>query len=160
MKKRYLIFVMVLLLSACSLDNDVPTVEIEIEDGIGAMDTVIDTMKEKLSDAGLSYYFDEYPGVLGTLCVFGQYGTSHGQSTNMAYVAEDGTKANFVFPNYGFGAEYYVAPREISFDENGENLTFTTQIIEGDQNGTTIWHNVVCTFDTVKLEMISMEAVG
>ena len=131
----------------------------------GRMEAVLEERKRLLEDLGLSYFYELYPGELGTLCVSGQMGTTHCTSTSMLYVSKDGTNIELVdlFPDYGFGACFYVSPRDIAFTDGGETLTFITPVKEMLDWETGLgrdWGDTLCTFDTVEMKMVSMEPLN
>lgn len=116
----------------------------------------------RLKGAGLSYYFNRYPGSHGTLAVYGQHGTPHGTSCMMLYVDQSGqqTRLDMLLPPYGFGTEYYLNPTEIQFDESGDQLTFVTpvkEILDWKAEITVKdWGETLCTFSTRTGEFVSM----
>ena len=135
---------------------DSPSVEEQ-----GSMDAVLQERERLLKNSGLSYFYELYPGELGTLCVSGQTGTTHGTATSMLYVSRDGTSVEIVdlLPHYGFGACYYVCPRDISFRDGGKTLTFITpvkEVLDWEQDLYRDWGDTLCEFDTQSGAMRSM----
>lgn len=140
------------------------------EERIGALtvaqdpvELALDRKEAELKEAGLSYSFDRYPGPLGTLAVYGQNGTPHGTSCHMLYVDKSGVQTDLVelLPAYGFGACYYVEPREIQFDESGDMLTFLSPIWEELETGESReWGDTLCTFQTLSGNMWSMQPLN
>lgn len=134
----------------------------------GSMEAVLEERKrllEGVERSGLSYFYELYPGELGTLCVSGQTGTTHGTSTSMLYVSKDGTCTELVdlLPNYGFGACYYVSPRDIAFADGGRTLTFITpvkEVLDWEKGQCRDWGDTRCTFDTVERKMVGMEPLN
>ena len=128
------------------------------------MAVVLEERKASLEQAGLSYFYELYPGEHGILCVSGQYGTTHGTSTSMRYVAEDGTCVEIadLLPNSGFGAWYYLSPRDIRFRDGGKTLTFITPVQETNWQTDEFrdWGDTLCEFDTQTGTMRSMTPLG
>lgn len=118
----------------------------------------LNRLEEDLKSSSLSYQFTCYPGPKGTLVVYGQGGTPHGSTCMMLYVDNRGqqTRIDLLLPNYGFGAQYYLQPEGITFDESGDLITFTTPIKETVENGEKDWGNTLCTFHTGTKELVSM----
>lgn len=126
------------------------------------VELALERTEAELQQAGLSYTFTRYPGPKGTLAVYSQGGTSHGNSCRMLYVHETGqqTQIDELFPSYGFGPQFYLNPRDVQFDAAGENLTFLTPVKE-EVNGETVeWGDTRCTFYTLNGTMLSMVPVG
>ena len=126
------------------------------------MEFVLEREEAQLQNSGLSHWFDRYPGPAGTVAVYGQGGTPHGSVCRMLYVAQNGRQVQIdeLLPHYGFGATYYLAPRDIALDETGTYLTFITPV-KSEENGETIdWGDTLCTVDTVSGRMISMEPLA
>ena len=126
------------------------------------VELALERKETELKEAGLSYTFTRYPGPKGTLAVYSQGGTPHGSSCMMLYVHETGkqTQLDELFPVCGFGAQYYLTPRDIQFDSAGESLTFLTPVKE-EVNGETVeWGDTRCTFNTLNGTMTSMVPVG
>lgn len=118
----------------------------------------LDRKEAELKASGLSYQFERYPGPQGILAVYSQGGTPHGRACMMLYVDRSGkqTRIDQLLPYYGFGQQYYLNPRDISFDETWNRLTFITpvQSQEGD------WGDTRCTFDAGTGQIISMVPLG
>ena len=114
----------------------------------------LDRLEAELKESGLSYQLERYPGPRGTLAVYSQGGTPHGSACMMLYVDRSGqqTRIDQLLPDYGFGPQYYLAPRDIFFDEALNQLTFITPVHsqEGD------WGDTRCTFDAGTGKIISM----
>ena len=100
---------------------------------------------------------EQYAGPYGTAVCFVNGGLSMGTGTFLDYVAANGavTSITALMPHTGFGAEYYLFPSEIQFDETGRYLTFQTPIKEAIGHGglgvgdmTVDYGNCLCTFDT------------
>ena len=100
---------------------------------------------------------EQYAGPYGTAVCFVNGGLSMGTGTFLDYVAANGavTSITALMPHTGFGAEYYLFPSEIQFDETGRYLTFQTPIKEAIGYGglgvgdmTVDYGNCLCTFDT------------
>ncbi|MEA4934062.1 MAG: hypothetical protein VB071_10885, partial [Lawsonibacter sp.] len=129
------------------------------------VELALDRKEAELKEAGLSYSFDRYPGPLGTLAVYGQDGTSHGTSCQMLYVDQSGKQTDLVelLPTYGFGSAFYLAPKDIQFDEPGDRLTFVTPIMEETDpatGGYQDWGDTLCTFNTLTGKMESMQPLS
>lgn len=122
----------------------------------------LDRTEAKLVESGLSYWFDRYPGPRGTLAVYGQTGTPHGSACMMLYVDQSGrqTRIDTQLPVYGFGAQYYLAPREIAFDETGETLTFVTPVKESGDGVVNDWGDTQCVFHTGTGSLVSLIPLG
>lgn len=122
------------------------------------MEFVLEREEAKLNNSGLSCWFERYPGPKGTLAVYGQNGTPHGSACRMLYVAQNGrqTQIDELLPDYGFGTQYYLEPRDIAFNETGTQLTFITPVKSEESWETQGWGDTRCTFDTVSGRMVSM----
>lgn len=81
--------------------------------------------------AGEKAEYQLFKGENGTLFVGYYYGTPHGTACVMEYVDKAGKRTNIdqLLPPNGFGAKYYVRPRNILL--GAERLTFTTTFQEG-----------------------------
>jgi len=100
---------------------------------------------------------EQYAGPYGTAVCFVNGGLPHGTGSFLDYVAANGavTSITALMPHAGFGAEYYLSPSEIQFDETGRYLTFQTPIKEAIGYGglgvgdiTVDYGDCLCTFDT------------
>lgn len=122
------------------------------------MEFVLEQKERELKDSPLSYRFERYPGPKGTLAVYGQGGTPHGSACMMLYVAANGRQVQIdnLLPNYGFGAQYYLEPREIAFDETGDTLSFITPV----KSETGDWGDTRCVFDTAAGTIRSLTPLG
>jgi hypothetical protein len=83
----------------------------------------------------------------------------------MKFVKNNGTVVEIVslLPGYGFGANYYLRPREISLDPEGNTLTFITPVMETlDEMAGTVkdWGDTLCTVDLRTGTMVSMEPLS
>lgn len=118
----------------------------------------LDRKEAELKESGLSYRFERYPGSRGTLAVYSQGGTPHGSACMMLYVDQSGqqTQIDQLLPSYGFGPQYYLDPREITFDETGTRLTFVTPV----KSETGDWGDTLCTFDAGTRQIVSLEPLA
>ena len=118
----------------------------------------LDRKEAELEASGLTYQFARYSGPHGTLAVYSQSGTPHGTACSMLYVAENGqqTQIDQLLPSYGFGQQYYLDPRDISFDETWNYITFITPV----KLETGDWGDTRCTFDAASGKIISMELLS
>lgn len=113
------------------------------------MEAALERERTRLENAGLSYTFDLYPGVQGTLAVCRQNGTSHGTACKMLYVEKNGARTDLaaLMPAHGFGAAYYLDPRDIQFSEDGKRLSFYTPVKSEENNETVEWGDTYCVID-------------
>lgn len=121
------------------------------------MEFVLEREEAQLNNSGLSCWFERYPGPGGTLAVYGQNGTPHGSACRMLYVAKNGRQIQIdeLLPDYGFGTQYYLEPRDITFDETGTYLTFITPVKSEENGETKDWGDTKCTVSTAG-SLISM----
>ena len=110
------------------------------------MEFALDQKEEKLKEAGLSYTFERYPSSNGTLVVCGQNGTPHGSACSIDYVAQNGAVVSVteLLPSYGFGAAYYIHPRDIHW--NGVSFTFLTPVKAAVNGQDEDWGDCLCEF--------------
>ncbi|MGO5023664.1 hypothetical protein ACTQ4E_11290 [Lawsonibacter sp. LCP25S3_G6] len=104
-----------------------------------------------------------YEGGHGTLAVILEGGTMHGSSCTMLYVDRSGkqTWIDQLLPYYPFGQEFYLEPRNISFDATGEKIIFITPIKElYEDMSENIWGDSLCVFDTGSGRMTTMQPLG
>ena len=104
-----------------------------------------------------------YEGGHGTLAVILEGGTMHGSSCTMLYVDRSGkqTWIDQLLPYYPFGQEFYLEPRNISFDATGDKITFITPIKElYEDMSENIWGDSLCVFDTGSGQMTTMQPLG
>jgi len=93
----------------------------------------VDELTRSLEVSGLSLSHEVYPCETGTLFVGCLGGTPHGTATYMTFIFNSGFRLNIegdLLPSAGFGACYYVNPREIAFEDSGTVLTFITPVRE------------------------------
>lgn len=88
-------------------------------------------------------------GDCGTLFVARYTGTSHGTACKMLYVEKNGVQTDLaaLMPAYGFGAAYYLDPRDIQFSEDGKRLSFYTPVKSEENNETVEWGDTYCVID-------------
>lgn len=112
------------------------------------VELALERKEAELKASGLSYQMERYPGPRGTLAVYRQNGTPHGSACGMLYVDRSGqqTQIDELLPACGFGAQYYLEPRDITFDETGNDLTFITPVKEENNGVITDWGDTECTF--------------
>lgn len=93
------------------------------------MQWALEQKKAELSALGDSFY-QEYPGEEGTLLVCGQSQTARGKKTEMLFVERNGTRVSLTgqMPQTCWGAEYYVSPSEVQYEQDGDVLTFITPL--------------------------------
>ncbi len=131
----------------------------------------VEQKEQQLKDAWLTYDFQCYPGPGGTAMVYNQYGTPHGGSCHMIYVAENGSRLQIetLLPAYGFGQFTYFQPREVQFDQSGQYLTFITPVKEtipdpdstlGVGGETKDWGDTLCKVDLATGTMKSMQPLS
>ena len=60
-----------------------------------------------------------------------------------------------LLPDYGFGTQYYLEPRDITFDETGTYLTFITPVKSEENGESKDWGDTKCTVSTAG-SLISM----
>lgn len=104
-----------------------------------------------------------YEGGHGTLAVILEGGTMHGSSCTMLYVDRSGkqTWIDQLLPYYPFGQEFYLEPRNISFDATGEKIIFITPIKElYEDMSENIWGDSLCVLDTGSGRMTTMQPLG
>lgn len=113
------------------------------------MEAALERERTRLENAGLSYTFDLYPSAQGTLAVCRQNGTSHGTACKMLYVEKNGVQTDLaaLMPAHGFGAAYYLDPRDIQFSEDGKRLSFYTPVKSEENNETVEWGDTYCVID-------------
>ena len=118
----------------------------------------MDRLEAQLKEAGLSYQFKCYPGPRGTLAVYTQGGTPHGSACSMLYVDQSGkqTRIDQLLPGCGFGQQYYLDPRDISFDETRNYITFITPV----KSESGDWGDTLCTFDAGTGQITNMQPLG
>lgn len=102
---------------------------------------------------------EQYAGPYGTAVCFVNGGLSMGTGTFLDYVAANGavTSITALMPHAGFGAEYYLSPSKIQFDETGRYLTFQSPVEESLNWETGAVKELgvcACTFDTQTKELI------
>lgn len=126
------------------------------------VELALDRVEAELKEDGLSYRFERYPGSRGTLAVYSQSGTPHGRACGMLYVDQSGqqTQIDELLPAYGFGAQYYLEPRDITFDETGTYLTFITPVKSETSGKVEDWGDTRCVFHTGARRMESMIPLG
>lgn len=126
------------------------------------VELALERKEAELKASGLSYQLERYPGPRGTLAVYSQNGTPHGNACGMLYVDRSGqqTQIDQLMPAYGFGAQYYLQPREIAFDETGNYLTFITPVLSQEDGETEEWGDTCCTFSTGTGKLISLVPLG
>lgn len=101
---------------------------------------------------------EQYAGPYGTAVCFVNGGLPHGTGSFLDYVAANGavTSITALMPHTGFGAEYYLFPSEIQFDETGRYLTFQSPVRESLNWETGAVKELgvcACTFDTQTKEL-------
>lgn len=104
---------------------------LEVKDG--PMERALDKHERNLALNWWGYGFTRYPSKLGTAYVSSQSGTPHGGSSDLGYVALDGTDIGIksLLPEgYLYDSIYRFAPKDIRFDESGEKLSFITNVQE------------------------------
>ena len=110
------------------------------------VELALERKEAELKEAGLPYTMERYPGSRGTLAVYTQSGTPHGNACMMLYVDESGqqTRVDMLLPGYGFGAQYYLQPRDIQW--NGVSYTFITPVKSETDGQGEDWGDCLCEF--------------
>lgn len=97
-----------------------------------ALDRLTDSIEDWRAFAGSSTRYEIVEGALGSVFLGHWTGTSHGASCQMALVLKSGTVVSLAasMPNSGFGAQYYLQPREVAFSQEGYELSFFTPVYD------------------------------